>query len=69
MGPERIDPVDLALPGAIGGVRPAVLGPEERERERRRREEARRERERERGKPPSGPSVDADGHPHIDVRG
>jgi hypothetical protein len=63
--PERIDPVDLAIPGAITGVRPAVLAPEERERERRRREEARRERQRREAPSPS----DADGRPHIDVRG
>jgi hypothetical protein len=65
--PERIDPVDLALPAAITGVRPAVLTPEERERERRRREEARRERER--SKPPATPPSEDDGRPHIDVRG
>jgi hypothetical protein len=67
MRPQRIDPVDLALPGAVGGARPAILGPQERERERRRREEARREREQERSRAPTTPPED--GRPHIDVRG
>jgi hypothetical protein len=70
MPPDRIDPIEPLLPGAIAPVR-TVLRPAEREAERRRREDARERRRRrdEAADDGVGPFLDEDGRPHVDVRG
>jgi hypothetical protein len=63
MPPDRIDPIEPVLPGAVARVGPAVLTTAEREAERRRREQAREQRRRREA------AAGAGERPHVDVRG
>jgi hypothetical protein len=71
MPPDRIDPIEPVLPGAVSRVGPAVLTTAEREAERRRREQAREQRRRREAAAggPGEPAADAGERPHVDVRG